>query len=92
MQEEDALADWETKAEQVEELVIGDTEFEVFRNSIFCSLPNLTRSYSQLFGVEVSRLSPPHRLSPLSQSPIVSGGRSYVKLITFRQAVLRLAH
>lgn len=31
MQEEDVLADWETKAEQVEELVIGDTEFEVFQ-------------------------------------------------------------
>lgn len=30
MQEENILANWETKAEQVEELMIGDTEFEVF--------------------------------------------------------------
>lgn len=29
MQEEDVLADWENKQEQVEELMIGETEFEV---------------------------------------------------------------
>lgn len=38
MQEEDVLANWETKAEQVEDLMIGDTEFEVFPDPLFFSL------------------------------------------------------
>jgi hypothetical protein len=29
MQEEDVLANWENKSEQVDELMIGETEFEV---------------------------------------------------------------
>lgn len=38
MQEEDILADWEAKAEKVEELMIGDTEFEVVPKLDFASL------------------------------------------------------
>lgn len=32
LQEEPELANWETKPEQVEELMIGDTEYEVRLN------------------------------------------------------------
>lgn len=32
IQEEPELADWETRPEQVEELLIGDTEYEVYRH------------------------------------------------------------
>jgi len=32
IQEEPELADWETRPELVEELLIGDTEYEVYRH------------------------------------------------------------
>lgn len=38
IQEEPELLDWETRPEQVEELLIGDTEYEVYHNFYFLSI------------------------------------------------------
>lgn len=38
IQEEPELLDWETRPEQVEELLIGDTEYEVYHNLYFLSI------------------------------------------------------
>lgn len=89
IQEEEELEGWSTKPEQVEELMIGDTEYEVRSKS-----PD-GRAFANYFSLSSGETALRHltdqRLRPLSIKTS-NGEQSFVRCTRWWQIVPRLAN